>query len=43
MRGVYYNPRYSQLIQEYEKPSVDEVAKAIARNFKWTILFIVVY
>ena len=29
MRGVYYNPRYSQLIQEYEKPSVDEVAKAI--------------
>ena len=37
MRGVYYNPRYSQLIQEYEKPSVDEVAKAIARNFKWTI------
>ena len=37
MRGVYYNPRYSQLIQEYEKPAMDEVAKAIARNFKWTI------
>jgi len=37
MRGVYYNPRYSQLIQEYEKPVVDEVAKALARNFKWTI------
>ena len=37
MRGVYYNPRYSQLIQEYEKPAIDEVAKAIARNFKWTI------
>lgn len=37
MRGVYYNPRYSQLIQEYEKPAMDEVAKAIARNYKWTI------
>ena len=37
MRGVYCNPRYSQLIQEYEKPAMDEVAKAIARNFKWTI------
>ena len=37
IRGVYYNPRFSQLLQEYEAPSVDEVAKALARNYNWTI------
>ena len=37
MRGVYYYPRYSELIQEYETPSPNKVAEAIARKFNWTI------
>lgn len=37
MRGVYYYPRYSELIQEYEAPSPNKVADAIARKFNWTI------
>lgn len=37
MRGVYYYPRYSELIQEYEAPSPNKVAEAIARKFNWTI------
>lgn len=37
MRGVYYQPAYSELLQEYEAPSPYHVAMAIARNFGWTI------
>lgn len=37
MRGVYYYPRYSELIQEYEAPSPNKVAEAIARRLNWTI------
>ena len=37
MRGVYYQPAYSELLQEYEAPSPHHVAMAIARNFGWTI------
>lgn len=37
MRGVYYYPRYSELIQEYETPSPNKVTEAIARKFNWTI------
>lgn len=37
MRGVYYYPRYSELIQEYEAPSPSKAAEAIARKFNWTI------
>ena len=37
MRGVYYNPRYSSLLQEYEAPSPHNVALAIARKFNWNI------
>ncbi len=37
MRGMYYYPRYSELIQEYEAPSPNKVAEAIARKFNWTI------
>lgn len=37
MRGVYYYPQYSELIQEYEAPSPNKVAEAIARKFNWTI------
>lgn len=37
MRGVYYQPAYSELLQEYEAPSPHHVAMALARNFGWTI------
>lgn len=37
MRGIYYSPRYSALIDEYESPSPSKVAEALARKFNWTI------
>ena len=37
MRGVYYQPAYSELLQEYEAPSPYHVAMTLARNFGWTI------
>ena len=37
IRGVYYRPRYSEYLKEYEAPSPHEVAKAIARKFNWNI------
>ena len=33
LRGVYDRPRYSELLQEWASPKMEEVAKAIARNF----------
>lgn len=38
LREVYDRPQYSELLQECAAPKVEEVAKAIARNFGWTIL-----
>ncbi len=37
LRGVYYNPQYSELLAEYETPSPHHVAVALARKFNWTI------
>lgn len=37
MRGVYYCPRYSEIINEFEAPSPHKVAEALARKFNWTI------
>jgi len=37
VKGIYYNPKYNELIEEYEAPSVHEVAKAIARKYNWRI------
>lgn len=37
MRGIYYCPKYSELLGEYEAPSPHHVAMAIARKFGWTI------
>mgnify|MGYP007058238713 FL=1 len=37
LNGVYYQPRYSELIEEYEAPNVHQVALAIARKYNWTI------
>lgn len=35
--GIYYNPTYSELLDEYEAPSPHNVALAIARKLNWTI------
>lgn len=37
MKGIYFKPRYIEIIDEYTTPSIDEVAKAIARKYNWTI------
>lgn len=37
IRGIYYCPKYSELLGEYEAPSPYRVAMAIARKFGWTI------
>lgn len=37
MRGVYYQPAHSELLQEYESPSPHHVAMTLARKFGWTI------
>lgn len=38
IRGVYDCPRFSELLQEYAAPKMENVAKAIARNFRWSII-----
>ena len=38
MRGVYYKPEYSKLLDEYIAPAPDAVANAIARNYRWSII-----
>lgn len=35
--GFYYNPRYSELIGEYEAVSIHELALAVARKYNWNI------
>lgn len=37
-RGVYYRPEYSELLGEIVGPNIDDIAKAIARNYGWTII-----
>jgi len=37
LRGVYYRPHFSELLQEYEAPSPHQVSLAIARKFNWNI------
>ena len=38
MRGIYVKPRYSALLNKNVPPRSDDVAKAIARNYGWTIV-----
>jgi hypothetical protein len=38
MRGVYAKPRFSELLNKDVPPRSDDVAKAIARNYSWTIV-----
>ncbi len=37
LKGIYYKPKYIEIIDEYKAPNPDEVAKAIARKYNWTI------
>lgn len=37
MPGFYYKPKYSELIEEYEAPSINELATAIGRKYNWDI------
>ncbi len=36
-KGVYEKPKYSKLLHEYVAADPDAVAKALARNYHWTI------
>lgn len=38
LRGVYDKPEYNDFLKEYVAPIPDNVARAIARNFGWTIV-----
>ena len=38
VRGVYDRPAFSELLQEYAAPDMEQVAKALARNYGWTII-----
>lgn len=38
MRGVFAKPRHSELLGKSIPPRSDDIAKAIARNFGWTII-----
>ena len=38
MRGVFYKPEYSKLLDEFIAPAPDAVANAIARNYGWSIV-----
>lgn len=38
VRGIYYKPEYSSLLNEPIAPEPDLIAKAIARNYGWTII-----
>ena len=37
LNGIYEKPKYSKLLNEYVAPDPDEVAKALARSYHWTI------
>ena len=37
IRGIYDKPYYSNLINGYAAPKIEETAKAIARNYNWVI------
>ena len=38
MRGVYENPKFNDFLGEYVKPHPDKIAKALARNYGWTVV-----
>lgn len=38
LNGIYEKPKYSKLLKEYVAVDPNQVAKAIARNYHWTIV-----
>jgi len=36
-RGVYDYPRFSRLLDQHLSPDIDQVARALARKFRWRI------
>jgi hypothetical protein len=38
MRGLYVKPRFSEFLNKDVPPRTDDIAKAIARNYGWTIV-----
>jgi hypothetical protein len=37
IRGIYDYPRYSKLLDQHLSPDIDQVARALARKFRWRI------
>jgi hypothetical protein len=37
IRGIYDYPRFSELLKQQMSPDVDQVARALARKFRWRI------
>jgi len=37
IRGIYDYPRFSKLLEQRVSPDIDQVARAIARKFRWRI------
>ncbi len=37
MRGIYDDPRYSEILKRQVAPDVSQVASALARKFRWTL------
>lgn len=35
IRGIYDKPYYSTLLNEYAAPNIEDIARAIARNYNW--------
>lgn len=37
MRGIYDDPRYSEILKRQVAPDMSQVASALARKFRWTL------
>lgn len=37
LRGIYHQPKFNEFLDEYELPSPEAIADAIARKHNWTI------
>lgn len=38
MRGIYCKPKYNERLKRKIPPSPDDIARAVARNYGWTII-----
>jgi predicted transcriptional regulator of viral defense system len=37
IRGIYDYPRFNKLLDQHLSPDIDQVARALARKFRWRI------